>query len=192
MAVEIVSSVGLGVGLAAACGFRVFLPVLVMGLAARAGFLDLTGGFEWMAGTPALSTVAVAMACEIGAYHIPWLDNLLDTVAMPAAVTAGTVVAAANVETSTPLLSWSLAAVTGGGAAAVVQTGTTLLRGASTVVTAGLGNPVVATAENGAAVGLSLLALTVPVLALATGLVLVIVVVARIRRRAFKPRSAGS
>ncbi len=184
MTVEIVSSVGLGVGLAAACGFRVFLPVLVMGLAARAGFLDLTGGFEWMAGTPALLTVAVAMACEIGAYYIPWLDNLLDTVAMPAAVTAGTVVAAANVETSTPLLSWSLAAVTGGGAAAVVQTGTTLLRGASTLATAGLGNPLVSTAENGAAVGMSLLALAVPVFALTTVLVLVAVVVVRIRRRA--------
>ena len=181
---EIVSSVGLGVGLVAACGFRVFLPVLVMGLAARAGFLDLTGGFEWMAGTPALLTVAVAMACEIGAYYIPWLDNLLDTVAMPAAVTAGTVVAAANVETSTPLLSWSLAAVTGGGAAAVVQTGTTLLRGASTLATAGLGNPLVSTAENGAAVGMSLLALAVPVFALTTVLVLVAVVVVRIRRRA--------
>ena len=169
---EMVSSVGLGVGLAAACGFRVFLPVLVMGLAARAGFLELTEGFEWMAGTPALLTVAVAMVFEVGAYYVPWLDNLLDTVAMPAAVTAGTVVAAANVETATPLLSWSVAAVTGGGAAAVVQAGTTLLRGASTLATAGLGNPVVSTAENGGALGLSLLALTVPVLALSTVFVL--------------------
>lgn len=189
---EIVSSVGLGVGLAAACGFRVFLPVLVMGLAARAGFLDLTDGFEWMAATPALLTVAVAMACEVGAYYVPWLDNLLDTVAMPAAVTAGTVVAAANVDTASPLLSWSVAAVTGGGAATVAQAATTLLRGASSLATAGLGNPVVSSAENGAAVGLSLLALTVPVLALAAVLALVFGVVARIRRRAFGPRPAGS
>ena len=181
---ELVSSVGLGVGLAAACGFRVFLPVLVTGLAARAGLLDLSGGFEWMAGTPALLTVAVAMACEIGAYYVPWLDNLLDTVAMPAAVAAGTLVSAANVETATPLLSWSLAAVTGGGTAAVVQAGTTLLRGASTVVTAGLGNPAVSTAENGAAVGMSLLALAAPVLALTTVLVLAAVLVVRIRRQA--------
>lgn len=189
---EIASSVGLGVGLAAACGFRVFLPVLVMGLAARAGFLEVTDGFEWMAATPALLTVAVAMACEIGAYYIPWLDNLLDTVAMPAAVIAGTVVAAANVETASPLLSWSLAAVTGGGAAAVVQAGTTLLRGASTLATAGLGNPVVSTAETGGAVGLSLLAIALPVLALAAVLALALVVVARIRRRAFVQRPAGS
>ena len=189
---EMVSSVGLGVGLAAACGFRVFLPVVIMGLAARAGFLELTEGLEWMAATPALLTFAVAMACEVAAYYVPWLDNLLDTVAMPAAVAAGTLVSAANVETSTPLLSWSLAAVTGGGAAAVVQAGTTLLRGASTLVTGGFGNPAVSTAENGAAIGLSLLALAVPVLALATVLVLVGVVVARIRRHAFRPRPAGS
>ena len=188
---EMVSSVGLGVGLAAACGFRVFLPVLVMGLAARAGFLELTEGFEWMAGTPALLTVAMAMAFEIGAYYVPWLDNLLDTVAMPAAVAAGTVVAAANVETASPLLSWSVAAATGGGAAAVVQAGTTLLRGASSAVTAGLGNPLVSTAENGAAIGLSLLALTVPMLALAAVLGPVFVVVTRIRRRAFEARPAG-
>ena len=102
--VEMVSSVGLGVGLAAACGFRVFLPVLIMGLAARAGFLEVTEGLEWMAATPALSTFAVAMACEVGAYYVSWLDNLLDTVAMPAAVAAGTLVSAANVETAaTPL-----------------------------------------------------------------------------------------
>ena len=176
---ETVFSVVLGVGLAAACGFRVFLPVLVMGLAARAGHLDLTDGFAWMASSPALLTFAVAVTCEIGAYYIPWLDNLLDAVAMPAAVIAGTVVGAANIETATPLLDWSLAAVVGGGSAAVVQTGTILLRGASTAVTGGLGNPVVSTAENGAAIGLSLLAIVVPVLALATVLMLVFFVCRR-------------
>lgn len=50
--VDIVSSIGLGVGLAVACGFRVFLPVLIMGLAARAGFLEFTEGLDWMAATP--------------------------------------------------------------------------------------------------------------------------------------------
>ncbi|MXY18212.1 MAG: DUF4126 domain-containing protein, partial [Acidobacteria bacterium] len=79
---EILLSVGLGVGLAAACGFRIFLPVLVMGLAARAGFLELTENFEWIAGSPALLTVAVAVTCEIVAYYIPWFDNLLDMVAV--------------------------------------------------------------------------------------------------------------
>ena len=190
---EILLSVGLGVGLAAACGFRVFLPVLVMGVAARAGALELSEGFDWMAGTPALLAFGVAAVLEIGAYYIPWLDNLLDMAAMPAAVTAGIVVAAANIEAATPFLSWALAAVAGGSAAAVVQAGTTLVRGASTVMTAGIGNPLVSTGEAGSAVGMSLLAITVPVAALAAVLLLVAVVSARLlRRRAVKPRPAGS
>ena len=190
---EILLSVGLGVGLAAACGFRVFLPVLVMGVAARAGALDLSEGFEWMAATPALLALGVAAVLEIGAYYIPWLDNVLDVAAMPAAVTAGIVVAAANIETATPLLGWALAAVAGGSAAAVVQTGTTLLRGASTMMTAGIGNPVVSTGEAGFAAGLSLVAITMPVLALAAVLLLVAVVSAGLlRRRVLKARHADS
>ena len=190
---EILLSVGLGVGLAAACGFRVFLPVLVMGVAARAGALDLSEGFEWMAGTPALLALGVAGVCEVGAYYIPWLDNVLDVAAMPAAVTAGIVVAAANIETATPLLGWALAAVAGGTAAAVVQTGTTLLRGASTMMTAGIGNPLVSTGEAGSAAGLSLVAITMPVVALVAVLLLVAVVSAGLlRRRVLKARHADS
>lgn len=190
---EILLSVGLGVGLAAACGFRVFLPFLVMGVAARAGALDLSQDFEWMVGTPALLAFGTAAILEIGAYYIPWLDNLLDVAAMPAAVTAGIAVAGANIETASPLLDWALAAVAGGGAAAGVQTGTTLLRGASTMMTAGIGNPVVSTGEAGAAVGLSLLAVTLPVLALAAVLLLVAVVSARlVRRRVLRARQADS
>ena len=185
---ETVFSVVLGVGLAAACGFRVFLPVLIMGLAARAGHLELTDGFAWIASWPALLTFTVAVICEIGAFYIPLLDNLLDTVATPMAVAAGTVVVVANVETVTPLLDWSLAAVVGGGSAAAVQTGTVLVRAASTDVTEGFGNPVVSTVENGAAIGLSLLAIVVPVLALATVLMLIFVVVGV--RRASRRRKA--
>ena len=125
----------------------------------------------------------MAAVCEIGAYYIPWLDNVLDVAAMPAAVTAGIVVAAANIETATPLLGWALAAVAGGGAAAVVQTGTTLLRGASTVMTAGIGNPVVSTGEAGSAVGLAVLAIGLPVAALGVALLLAAVVSVRLLRR---------
>lgn len=193
---EILLSVGLGIGLAAACGFRVFLPFLVMGVAARAGALDLSQDFEWMVATPALLAFGIATTLEIGAYYIPWLDNLLDVAAMPAAVTAGIAIAGANIETASPLLDWALAAVAGGGAAAGVQTGTSLLRGASTMATAGIGNPVISTGEAGSAVGLSLLAVTLPLVALAAVpvlLLLVAVVSLRIvRRRALTTRRAES
>ena len=43
-----VLSVALGIGLAAACGFRVFVPMLFVSLAAKAGKLTLVPSFQWM------------------------------------------------------------------------------------------------------------------------------------------------
>src|SRR5215469_1550912 len=86
-----------GVGLAASCGFRVFVPMLVMSVAARAGQLELGEGWSWIASWPAIIGFGVATLVEIGGYCIPWLDNLLDTLASPAAVIAGTLLTAACV-----------------------------------------------------------------------------------------------
>jgi hypothetical protein len=136
-----------------------------MSLAAQAGHLTLASGFEWIGTSPALAVFAVATCLEIAAYFIPGIDNLLDTVATPAAIVAGTVVTAAAVSEMTPLLKWALAVIAGGGAAGTVQVATTLTRGASTVTTAGLGNPLVATMELGGALTLSLLAIVLPLIA---------------------------
>lgn len=144
---ELVMGLFAGLGLAAACGFRLFIPLLVTSLAARADMLSLAEGFEWIASTPALVGFGAATALEIGAYYVPFIDNLLDTIATPAAVVAGSVLAAAVFVDMDPWLQWSLAAVAGGGVAAAVQTGTVALRGTSSATTAGLGNPVVSTGE---------------------------------------------
>jgi hypothetical protein len=158
-------SVCLGLGLAAACGFRVFVPLLAVNLAARAGYLSLGDGFDWIAGMPALITLTVATVLEIGAYYIPWLDNLLDTVASPAAVVAGAVVTASVVAGLDPYLKWTLAVIAGGGVAGAVQALTSGTRHASAVTTAGLANPVVSTVELVGSAGLSLLAMALPVVA---------------------------
>lgn len=162
---EAVLSVCLGIGLAAACGFRVFIPFLIMSVASRAGHLDLAGSFEWIASDAALAAFAAATTLEIGAYFVPWLDNLLDTMATPTAVVAGVLAAAATIEGTSPLVAWTLAVIGGGGIAGLIQTSTTLLRGASTLMTAGLGNPVISTAEAGGAFTLAAVAVTIPVLA---------------------------
>ncbi len=161
---ETVLSVCLGVGLSAACGFRVFVPLLVMNLAALSGHLHLAHGFEWVGSYPALVAFSVATCLEIAGYYIPWLDHFLDTVATPAAVIAGTVVTASMVSDMSPFLRWTLAAIAGGGAAGLVQATTVVTRSASTVTPAGLGNPLVATLELGGALGTSVLALVAPVL----------------------------
>jgi hypothetical protein len=169
-------SIALGLALAAATGFRVFIPMLVAGLAARGGYLPLADGLDWIATTPALIMLAVAAVTEVAAYYIPVLDNLLDGIAGPVAVGAGIAVSYAVMGDLPPMLKWSLAIIAGGGAAASAQGATTLLRGASTAATAGLGNSVLATGEFIGAILLSVLAIVLPYLALLAAIVFIVVV----------------
>jgi hypothetical protein len=164
---EVALSIALGVGLAAAVGFRVFLPMLVMSIAAYTGHLTLSSGFAWLGSAPALLTLALAALLEVIAYYIPGVDNLLDALATPAALIAGRVVAAAVMVDLPPLVKWTTAVIAGGGAAGLTQGITSLLRLKSTALTGGLGNHIIATGELGGALGVSLLALAAPVLAVA-------------------------
>ena len=162
-AMEFVLAVCLGIGLSAACGFRVFVPLLGVNLAVQAGHLNLAEGFDWIGSPVACAVFATATVLEIGAYYVPWIDNLLDSIATPAAVVAGTVITAALVKDMSPMLQWTLAAIAGGGTAAVVQTGTVALRGASSATTAGLGNFVVSTGELGLSSVTTVLAMLLPI-----------------------------
>lgn len=161
---ELALSVLLGIGLAAACGFRVFVPPLVMSIAALSGHLTLAPGFDWMGTWPALLAFATATVLEIAAYYVPWLDNLLDALASPAAVVAGIVVTASVVEGTSPLLRWTLAVVAGGGAAALVQAVTVKVRALSSLFTLGLGNHAVSTAEAAGAAAVSTASVVFPLL----------------------------
>ncbi len=154
-------TIALGIGLSAACGFRVFVPLLVIGIAGRTEHLTLAGSFEWMSSTPALIVFGSATVLEIGAYYIPFVDNVLDTLAAPSAVVAGVIATGSQVTDMDPLLGWSIAIIAGGGAAGAVQGLTTVVRQISSVATAGFGNPIMSTAEAGASLGLSILAIVV-------------------------------
>lgn len=176
----------LGISLAAATGFRVFVPLLVMGLSARGGYLPLGETFAWVSTTPALIMLAVAAMAEVAAYYIPGLDNLLDSIATPVAVIAGIAVSAA-VMTDIPLmLKWTLAIIAGGGAAAITQGSTATLRGHSTAFTAGLGNHLLATGELAGAILVPLIAIIFPYVALVIALgvaVLAFLLARRLLRR---------
>jgi Domain of unknown function (DUF4126) len=173
----------LGVSLAAAAGFRIFVPLLVMGLAARAGYLPVGETLAWVATAPALLMLAVAAIAEVIAYYIPGVDNLLDTLATPAAVIAGISMSAAVMTDLPPMLKWTLAIIAGGGAAGLTQTVTTLLRGASTATTAGLGNPVIATMELIGALTISVLAFLAPWIALLIAVVIAVAAWRFLKRR---------
>ena len=163
---ESILALVVGIGLAASCGFRVFAPLLVASAATHAGYLDVAQGFDWLGTWTATIAFAVAAAVEIGAFYIPWLDNLLDSIASPATVIAGVVLFAAVAVDIDPFLKWSLAIIAGGGSAAIVQGGTVLTRAASTGTTAGLANFAVSTIETVAGFLFSLMAIAVPVLTL--------------------------
>jgi Domain of unknown function (DUF4126) len=180
-----------GVGLAAACGFRVFVPPLVMSLAARAGHLQLGAGFEWIASGPALTAFAGATVLEIAGYFIPYVDHILDVLGAPAAVVAGTLVTASSVIGMSPFLRWSLAIIAGGGLAAVVHAATGATRAASLAATGGLGNPAVAAAEAGGSTLLSVLAIATPVAAFAV-LALLVLLAWRLLRFASRAGRAGT
>lgn len=170
---ETMLSIFVGVGLSAACGFRIFVPLLIMSIAALSGQLALSPDFQWIATYPALAAFSIATLFEVAAYYIPWVDNLLDTVAVPAATVAGTIVMASAVSDMSPFLQWGLAVIVGGGVAGTVQGFTSITRLASTATTGGMGNPVVSTVEAGGSVLLSILAITLPVVAVIAVVVII-------------------
>jgi len=159
---DLVLAIAMGVGLAAAVGFRVFVPMLVLSIAAYTGHLTLSSGLAWLGAPAALVMLSVAAALEILAYYIPGVDNALDVIAAPSALIAGTVVSAAVMTDLPPMVKWTAAVIAGGGAAGLTHGLTSLLRAKSTLVTAGLGNHVVATGELGGALLVALLALAAP------------------------------
>ena len=166
VSIESLLSIALGLGLAAATGFRIFVPLLIAGLAARLGYLPLGEGFQWLASTPALVMLLTAAVAETLAYYIPGVDHALDVIASPATLAAG-VVASAAVMTDIPqAVMWPVAIIAGGGAAGLTKGSTALLRAKSGAMTGGLANPLVSTVETVGATGLAILAIVVPLLCL--------------------------
>jgi len=182
---ELLLSICLGLGLSAACGFRVFVPMLVMSIAANSGHLNLIPAFAWIGSPAAIVAFAVATALEVAGYYIPWLDHFLDTLATPAAVVAGTIVTASLVGGVSPFLKWTLAVIAGGGIAGAVQTGTVLVRGLSLAGTGGIGNPLVASVELGGSILTSIIAVIAPFFAATLVLLLCGIVGYKLFRRLF-------
>lgn len=181
---ETILGLCIGVGLSAACGFRVFVPLLVMSIATMMGWFEPSKGFEWLALPSVCLALAVATVCEVAAYYIPWVDNALDTVATPAAMIAGTLttMAVSSGEMS-QFAGWAAAIIVGGGTAGVVQMSTVAARGVSTATTGGLGNFVVATGEWIGAILLSVSALLVPALVAVVVVIAVILAIRWIRHK---------
>ena len=179
---DLALSIALGIALAAASGFRVFLPMLIVSGAAYIGDLQLDNSFAWLGTPSALTMLSVAALAEVLAYYVPVIDNLLDTLATPAALIAGTIVSAAVMTDVPPMVKWTAAVIAGGGIAGLTQGLTGVLRAHSTVLTGGFGNPIIATVELGGALLISFLALVAPAAAIALVMLFLLVAIRLLRR----------
>lgn len=166
MTSETILSIFLGVGLSASAGFRVFLPLFALSLAAYFEIWELNESWSWIGSTTAIITLGIATLLEISAYYIPFIDNALDTLAIPLATIAGTAVMVSTVADLSPVITWALAIIAGGGTAAAVKSSASVTRLGSTVSTAGIGNPVVSTIETGTSIVMSIISIFIPILAI--------------------------
>lgn len=160
---DILLGICLGISLSAACGFRVFVPPLVMSIAALTGVWTPAAGFEWIGTYEALIAFSIATFIEVTAYYIPWLDHFLDALATPIAVATATIITASMFTHLDPVLQWSVAAIAGGGSAAIVEAITNITRLFSTTTTGGFGNPILAKFETATSVVLSVLGILLPI-----------------------------
>ena len=188
---QIVSCLLLGVGLSATCGFKVFVPALAISIGANAGFVELSQSFAWLGSWPAILLLGTATILEILAYYIPVVDNFMDSLELPAAAIAGTIIVASTMVVDiAPLAKWSLAIIAGGGTAVAIKAATSTVRGASTVVTAGFGNWIINTVETVCSLVCSLLTILSPLLGILLVLGIFILVCHLIHRHVVKVRGA--
>jgi len=169
---------------AAAAGLRAFLPLFVIGLAARMGMVTLKPGGEWLSGDLALVCLGTATLVEILADKIPVLDHALDAIGLVIRpLAAGVGAYAVLVHWPTP---WAqIAALILAGAALGLNAVKAKVRVGSSVATLGHANPVLSTAEDATATTLVVTALFAPLVALVViaGVVLIVAAVRRRRRR---------
>jgi len=176
MTSETIISIFLGIGLAASAGFRVFLPLFALSLASYFGVWDLNDSWTWIGSLAAVLTLGIATLAEIFAYFIPWVDNALDSVAIPLAAIAGTAVMVSTVANLDPVITWSLAIIAGGGTATAIKGANAAGRLTSTATTGGIANPIVSTVETGTAVAVSTASILVPPLAIILVIIILIII----------------
>lgn len=156
----------MAIGLSSACGYRVFIPPLIMNISHHAGYLTLNSNFNWLVSDFSFFVLLLASILEISSYYVPWLDNLLDTISFPLSIIAGTILTSSFITGIDPAFAWTLSAIVGGGSAGVISSSTSAIRMISTTTTGGLTNPIISTLENIMSFVISILSIIAPLIAI--------------------------
>jgi hypothetical protein len=177
----------MGLSLASASGFRVFLPPFLLSIAVRTDTLvnlDLSDtSFAIFDSNAAVLVLGIACLAEFAAYYVPWLDNLLDTIATPAAVLSGVGMSSMVLVGTDPIMQWSFAIIAGGGSAGIIQLTTVAIRGLSSTLTLGFGNSFVASGENIASIVLTIAALLAPLIAAIFAIIIILLLVRQVTKK---------
>ena len=163
-AYSLISSIFLAVGLSAACGFRIFIPPLTYGLLYKADLVQLGEGWDWIGNDWVITVLALSALIEIIGNLVPWIDNLLDVLATPTAIFAGTTLSAISLSEIDPGLKWILSVMSGVLITGGFQLSTITLRGFSSIFTGGLINPIISFIEDIISVGISIAIILFPIL----------------------------
>jgi hypothetical protein len=180
---NLVLQIAAGIGLASCAGLRAFLPLFVVGTAARAGLLSLGEAFGWLDSTPALVVLGTAVVAEILADKFPVVDHFLDGVGLFVKPVAGALVLASTLSGTDPLAASVLGLILGAPIAAGVHLVKAKARLLSTATTLGLANPVQSIVEDAVSLGGCVLCVVVPFAALGLFLLLIAVLWLWSRRR---------
>jgi hypothetical protein len=176
-----------GLGLAAACGLRVFVPLFAVSVAMKWGFMSggtatqASPAFEWMGSNAAVALFGIAAVVELVGYLFRWVDHLLDILAVPLAAAAGALLLTSQltalvavpgadgadptlVPLMHPALAWGVGILLGALVAVGVETASIVGRLSSSVLTIGWLNPLYGMVESILALAVTLLTIFAPVL----------------------------
>ncbi|HLR42946.1 MAG TPA: DUF4126 domain-containing protein [Pseudogracilibacillus sp.] len=156
----------LGIGLSAAAGFRVFIPLLIVNILAKLSYVTLAENFDWLGSTSATIAVSLAVILELASSVIPVIDNIVKVLATPLAIGAGIILVASFMGGADPTFRWVISIVAGGGTATLTQIVSTTVRGTVNFVTAGAGGIVVTIFETLIAIIVTILSILMPILSL--------------------------
>jgi len=176
----------MGLSLASASGFRVFLPPFLLSIAVRTDTLvnlDLSDtSFAIFDSNAAVLVLGIACLAEFAAYYVPWLDIFLIH-SYTAAVLSGVGMSSMVLVGTDPIMQWSFAIIAGGGSAGIIQLTTVAIRGLSSTLTLGFGNSFVASGENIASVVLTIAALLAPLIAAIFAIIIILLLVRQVTKK---------
>lgn len=150
-------------GLSIPAGLNAYIPLLAVALAQRFDWLELREPFDILGSWWMITIIAVLLVVEVVADKVPAVDHVNDIVQSVVRPAAGGIVAVAGSGSASEVSPWVLilmGVIFAGGIHAAKATTRTVVN----ATTAGVGAPVMSTAEDTGAVAISAIAIAIPIL----------------------------